>query len=46
MRSMLERDRIYPSYDQFRPYVLAVAQEKVVDNITRKDAEERPDLLF
>jgi light-independent protochlorophyllide reductase subunit B len=48
MRSMLERDR------NFTPVTTSVvdrnvlargSQEKVVDNITRKDSEERPDLI-
>jgi light-independent protochlorophyllide reductase subunit B len=48
MRSMLERER------NFTPVTTSVvdrnvlargSQEKVVDNITRKDAEERPDLI-
>ncbi len=48
MRSMLERDR------NFTPVTTSVvdrnvlargSQEKVVDNITRKDAEEHPDLI-
>jgi light-independent protochlorophyllide reductase subunit B len=48
MRSMLERDR------NFTPVTASIvdrhvlargSQEKVVDNITRKDAEERPDLI-
>jgi light-independent protochlorophyllide reductase subunit B len=48
MRSMLERER------NFTPVTASVvdrnvlargSQEKVVDNITRKDAEERPDLI-
>lgn len=48
MRSMLERER------DFTPVTASVvdrnvlargSQEKVVDNITRKDAEEKPDLI-
>lgn len=48
MRSMLERDR------DFTPVTASIvdrhvlargSQEKVVDNITRKDKEERPDLI-
>ena len=48
MRSMLERER------EFTPVTTSVvdrnvlargSQEKVVDNITRKDAEESPDLI-
>lgn len=48
MRSMLERER------DFTPVTASIvdrnvlargSQEKVVDNITRKDAEERPDLI-
>ncbi|HLP91604.1 MAG TPA: ferredoxin:protochlorophyllide reductase (ATP-dependent) subunit B [Nostocaceae cyanobacterium] len=48
MRSMLERER------DFTPVTASVvdrnvlargSQEKVVDNITRKDAEEQPDLI-
>ncbi len=48
MRSMLERER------DFTPVTISVvdrhvlargSQEKVVDNITRKDAEEHPDLI-
>ena len=48
MRSMLERDR------NFTPVTASVvdrhvlargSQEKVVDNITRKDREEHPDLI-
>ncbi len=48
MRSMLERDR------NFTPVTTSVvdrnvlargSQEKVVDNITRKDSEEHPDLI-
>jgi light-independent protochlorophyllide reductase subunit B len=48
MRSMLERER------DFTPVTASVvdrnvlargSQEKVVDNITRKDTEERPDLI-
>ncbi|WP_036479841.1 ferredoxin:protochlorophyllide reductase (ATP-dependent) subunit B [Myxosarcina sp. GI1] len=49
MRSMLERER------NFTPVTASVvdrkvlargSQEKVVDNITRKDREERPDLII
>ncbi len=49
MRSMLERDR------DFTPVTTSVvdrnvlargSQEKVVDNITRKDGEEHPDLII
>lgn len=49
MRSMLERER------NFTPVTASVvdrnvlargSQEKVVDNITRKDKEERPDLIL
>ncbi len=49
MRSMLERER------DFTPVTTSVvdrnvlaqgSQEKVIDNITRKDAEEHPDLLI
>jgi light-independent protochlorophyllide reductase subunit B len=49
MRSMLERDR------NFTPVTISVvdrnvlargSQEKVVDNITRKDTEESPDLII
>jgi light-independent protochlorophyllide reductase subunit B len=48
MRSMLERDRNFTpvtisSVD--RNVLARGSQEKVVDNITRKDAEERPDLI-
>jgi light-independent protochlorophyllide reductase subunit B len=48
MRSMLERDR------EFTPVTISVvdrnvlargSQEKVIDNITRKDGEEHPDLI-
>lgn len=48
MRSMLERER------DFTPVTASIvdrnvlargSQEKVVDNITRKDTEERPDLI-
>ena len=48
MRSMLERER------NFTPVTASIvdrnvlargSQEKVVDNITRKDSEERPDLI-
>lgn len=48
MRSMLERER------EFTPVTASIvdrnvlargSQEKVVDNITRKDREERPDLI-
>ncbi|KAM3111196.1 ferredoxin:protochlorophyllide reductase (ATP-dependent) subunit B [Phormidesmis sp. 146-33] len=48
MRSMLERDRNFTpvtisSVD--RNVLARGSQEKVVDNITRKDAEEHPDLI-
>ncbi len=48
MRSMLERDRNFTpvtisSVD--RNVLARGSQEKVVDNITRKDAEETPDLI-
>lgn len=48
MRSMLERDRNFTpvtisSVD--RNVLARGSQEKVVDNITRKDAEENPDLI-
>jgi light-independent protochlorophyllide reductase subunit B len=48
MRSMLERDRNFTpvtisSVD--RNVLARGSQEKVVNNITRKDVEERPDLI-
>jgi light-independent protochlorophyllide reductase subunit B len=48
MRSMLERERDYTpvTTSVVDRHVLARgSQEKVVDNITRKDSEERPDLI-
>ncbi len=48
MRSMLERDRNFTpvTISSVDRHVLARgSQEKVVDNITRKDSEEHPDLI-
>lgn len=48
MRSMLERERDYTPVTTSvvdRNVLARGSQEKVVDNITRKDAEEHPDLI-
>jgi light-independent protochlorophyllide reductase subunit B len=49
MRSMLERERDYTPVTASvvdRNVLARGSQEKVVDNITRKDREERPDLII
>jgi light-independent protochlorophyllide reductase subunit B len=46
MRSMLERERDFTPASIVDRHVLACgSQEKVVGNITRKDREERPNLI-